>query len=155
LSVRNLLRWLLRLSGRDVLSSLVLRFPHLPGRRDDVRSEEVVLLEDQYSWCRCQSNMRRKMKCSADSVITYIAGQCSIRKGCVPGLASCGDSKRSNGAVKSLLMKSAPGFVCFDVVSDLFVGFEEVSPVATIAIRSSQAFAKGGLDAWTLSTCEA
>jgi len=128
LSVRNLLRWLLRLSGRDVLSSLVLRFPHLPGRRDDVRSEEVVLLEDQ---CRCQSNMRRKMKCSADSVITYIAGQCSIRKGCVPGLASCGDSKRSNGAVKSLLMKSAPGFVCFDVVSDLFVGFEEVSPVAT------------------------
>ena len=49
-------------------------------------------------------------------------------------LASCGDSKRSNGAVKSLLMIFAPGFVCFDVVSDLFVGFEKVSPVAIIAI---------------------
>lgn len=60
-------------------------------------------------------------------VIAYIAGQFSIRKGAY--LASCGDSKRSNGAVKSLLMIFAPGFVCFDVVSDLFVGIEKVSPV--------------------------
>lgn len=36
--------------------------------------------------------------------------------------------------MKSLLMIFAPGFVCFDVVSDLFVGFEKVSPVAIIAI---------------------
>lgn len=49
----------------------------------------------------------------------------------------------------------APGFVCFDVASDLFVGFEKVSPVVTIASWSFQAFTKGGLDAWTLSTCGA
>ena len=60
LSGRNLLRWLLRLSGRDLLS-LLLHFRHLPGRRDDVRSEEVAL-EYHYSWCHGQSNMRRKMK---------------------------------------------------------------------------------------------